>query len=913
MKSWVHYVGDPLPADLEKSPRDLLGGKATSLQDLREAGLPVPPAFVISVDACEFFLEHEESWPPELEAQVKSHLARLETEAGRQFGQGSDPLLVSVRSGAAVSMPGMMDTLLNVGLHHRWVESNGGTNDWSVFLQFIRNYAQIVFGMNIRKPDSALEDLPQDLDRSHVESALQQFEEEAGSAFPQSPWEILECSINAVFRSWNSDRAIQYRRRHRIQGLKGTAVTIQAMFPSRASGIVFTQDPTDPNADRMVIEASYGLGEAVVSGGTDPDRFVVQREDLGIVKTTPGRKTHVILALREEAHFDADQLCLSEEELQQLCELSLKVEKHFGLPMDIEFGFTGSELSLLQARPIRGLDVARDSEIGREEEIQRLKNLSIARPKVWVAHNIGETLRFPTPLTWDFIKFFMSGAGGFGKLYRDLGYVPSREVMADGFLELIGGRIYADPDRLAGLFWDDLPMVYDRDQIRSDPKLLDQGPQKFDPDRVDASFLFKVPQAIRSVLKCSRATRRGLKTCHDFFEAECLPPFLEYIRIKRGQDLKSMSTEEVLAELQERKQRVLGEFAAESLKPGFFGGLALGQLTQRLGQLDVNDEGQAMAFELTLCADHDITLEQDALLSRVAVGEANMDEFLERFGHRCVGEMELMEPRWREDPDYLERLTVSMRGNGFDTTEIHRRNSERREHALQGLPEKLAGWGGSSFLEEAVDCAETARRLLPYRESGKYYLMMGYELIRTTIQELSRRWSIGSNVFFLKLNELEQFEGTPDELLDAVEHRKLRWQSLQRLDMAAVIDSSDLENLGRSRAHSSADTNRLEAAPVSPGVAEGTAEIVFDPREFDARKTGYILVCPSTDPAWTPLFVNARGLIVERGGILSHGAIVARDFGIPAVVCANATQRIVSGSHVRIDGTHGWVDLMEGN
>ncbi|MDP6505154.1 MAG: PEP/pyruvate-binding domain-containing protein, partial [Planctomycetota bacterium] len=265
MKSWVHYVGDPLPGDIE-DPKEVLGGKAASLQGLREASLPVPPAFVISVDACEFFYRHEESWPPDLDAQVKVQLERLEIETERQFGQGPEPLLLSVRSGAAVSMPGMMDTLLNVGLHRQWADSNGGQNEWQVFLQFIRDYGQTVFGIDIRQPDSTLENPPQALDRSdlktsetpilRVESALQQFEEEAGSVFPQSPWEILECSINAVFRSWNSERAVQYRRRHRIQGLKGTAVTVQAMFPSRASGIVFTQDPTDPEAGRMVIEAS---------------------------------------------------------------------------------------------------------------------------------------------------------------------------------------------------------------------------------------------------------------------------------------------------------------------------------------------------------------------------------------------------------------------------------------------------------------------------------------------------------------------------------------------------------------------------------------------------------------------------------------------------------------------------------
>ena len=181
--------------------------------------------------------------------------------------------------------------------------------------------------------------------------------------------------------------------------------------------------------------------------------------------------------------------------------------------------------------------------------------------------------------------------------------------------------------------------------------------------------------------------------------------------------------------------------------------------------------------------------------------------------------------------------------------------------------------------------------------------MMGYELVRTAILELARRWRLGREVFFLRLEELEQFEGRREELLEAAARRQVRWQSLQRLDMPDVIDSAELAQLGLPRNMRSAA--ELKGDAVAAGVAAGTARVVFDPREARDLGEGYILVCPSTDPGWTPLFVNARGLIVERGGVLSHGAIVARDFGIPAVVCPGATKRIHDGAKSAWTGTAG--------
>jgi pyruvate,water dikinase len=305
----------------------------------------------------------------------------------------------------------------------------------------------------------------------------------------------------------------------------------------------------------------------------------------------------------------------------------------------------------------------------------------------------------------------------------------------------------------------------------------------------------------------------------------------------------------------------------------------------------------------------DSTVAQNQLLYRVARGEAAREQFLESYGHRTVGEMELAEPRYRENPRQLDSTLEAMRHGDRSPEQMHHEHAGERAEAEKELPALLAKWGGSSFRERIETSLRQTQKLLAYRESGKHYLMMGYELIRLAILELARRWELGREVFFLKLDDLDRFEKQREQLLETAAQRLLRWKSLQRLDMPAAIDSRELDQLGQPRSYESAAELKGEA--VAAGVAAGTARIVFDPREPRDLGANYILVCPSTDPGWTSLFVNARGLVVEKGGVLSHGAIVARDFGIPAVVCPGATKRIKDGSKLRLDGNRGMIHLME--
>ena len=873
---------------------DILGGKGASLAAMSRAGLPVPPGFTISAECCPV-VERTGAWPPGLKEQVRAAMARLEEMMGRTFGRGPRPLLVAVRSGAAVSMPGMMDTILNVGLNPSLAGCVRGF--WHDYADHIRMFARSVAGLTLeaREDSTTTRTTTSTREEEAARRLLREYEQRAGRPFPTEPFDALDQAINAVFASWNSERARTYRAHHDIRGVAGTAVNVQAMFPSERAGVLFTANPNDAKAGEMVLEASWGLGEAVVSGSVTPDIYILDAASLAIKREVPG-------------HRPAGEPALTPAQVREVAEVGLKVKEYFHHDCDIEWGIAEGRVALLQSRAIRGLDVLNDMEECRQDEIARLRELAAGERRVWVAHNLAETLAAPTPLTWDIVRHFMSGSGGFGLMYQDFGYRPSAQVRAEGFLELICGRIYVDPRRAAGLFWDGMPLEYDAEAIAHEPSLLEQAPKKLDMEKADATFFLRLPRLVWAMLRSARTMRRARARALAAFNDEALPRLRSFLDAARALDLAKLSTPELLAELHRRIAFVLDDFGKESLKPGFFGGMAQGALAALLSQLMGPQEGADLARRLTTGLDHDTTVEQNVLLYRVARGQASLAEFLEKFGHRAVNEMELAQPRWREDPAYLERMVASYRRPGVEPPhERHARQAAARREAEAELPRLLADAGGASLRERIEPELRDAQALLPYRETGKHYLMMGYEAIRAVLLELARRWDLGRDLFFLHLSELESFESRRAELLKELESRKLRWRSAQKLSMAFVVDSERLEELGHPQMR--AGGARLAGCPLASGAATGTARVVFDPQAAGDLGTGYILVCPSTDPGWTPLFVHARGLVVERGGVLSHGAIVARDFGIPAVVLEGATQLIPDGTTIEVDGATGTIAI----
>ena len=917
---WVYFFGDG-SAEGDPERKDLLGGKGASLAAMCRAGLPVPPGFTISTEACPLFLQAGGRWPEGLREQVAEHLQRLEQATGRRFGDPDRPLLVSVRSGAAVSMPGMMDTILNCGLSPATADrQDDPAGFWRVYGQFVTMFARTVAGVEsaaFERIEQALRaedggdngDLSAEKLRRLAETYTKLYAERAGRDFPTAPADALTQCIDAVFRSWDNERAITYRRAHDIRGLTGTAVNVQSMFPSQISGIVFTANPNNLGANEMIIESSYGLGESVVSGDVHPDNFVIDRADRSIKRRLIGHKASVVAALGDTAPRDPEAPSITDEQIAELVGISLRVEEFFGRPMDIEFGWADGDFALLQARAVRGLEIAEDIQTGRNEEIHRLRALAGEKRKVWVLHNLCETLPAPTPLTWDIVRGFMSGGGGFGKMYTDFGYRPSRRVREEGFLELICGRIYADCDRAAELFWDGIPLAYDPEQAARDPKLLDAAPTTFVPERADGRFLLALPGFVRSLMRSRRLMKAARRDALRAFRQDALPPYLQWVAAKRAEDLTGLATSEVLAELDRRIDRVLTDFGAASLKPGFFGGIAQAAVEGTLTQLMGEQLGTQLTLTLTQGLEGDTTVAQNQALCDVARGGMKLSAFLDAYGHRAVEEMELSRPRWREDSSYVRQVMGAyLDGSVTSPQELHDRNADLHRQAEAKLPETLAEWGGSSLLETIQADLTDAQALLPYREAGKHYLMMGYETIRLAILELARRWDMGRDVFFLTREELAGYEADPSRYAERIAGRKIRWQSARRLEAADVVDSEDLASLGLPKQYD--DAEELTGEPVASGAATGTAQIVLDPSQTAGLCEDYILVCHSTDPGWTALFVRAKGLVVEQGGILSHGAIVARDFGIPAVVCPGATRRIPHGAAIRVDGNAGKITLL---
>ncbi|HYG73874.1 MAG TPA: PEP/pyruvate-binding domain-containing protein [Planctomycetota bacterium] len=891
----IHFFGGP---NTVVASDTILGGKGYSLAMMSKAGLPVPPGFTISAECCRTF-HAEKKWPDALAAEVEQAVGWLEAMTHSSFGAGERPLLVAVRSGAAVSMPGMMDSVLNVGL--RPEIENAVPGFWDKYRDFIRHYAEIVAGVSEEVFEKAAPGKPS-ASKEQAQIFLKAFREAAGREFPTDPREMIREAINAVFNSWNSERAVKYRQRNNVRNLPGTAVNVQSMCPSELSGVLFTEDPNQPEARRILIEGTVGLGEALVLGHVEPDVFVIDRTTMKVVERS----------LSDVPHH------LSDAQIDELAQLGMNVEKFFGFPVDIEWGHANGKFSLLQSRKIRGLDIGVDVPIARADEIERLKRKAGEEKTAWALHNLGETLPAPTPLTWDFIGNFMN-RGGFITLYKDLGFMPSARVQKEGFLELICGKIYANAQRAGELFYDDYPLDYDLSEGKAEQLL--GPPSKFNFERAGGGFLLKLPYFLFKMWRSGKIQRKLASHCIEDFEQRYLPAFLEYSKKARAKKLSELSDAALLAELEERDRIALNDFGAETLKPGFLAAYFHDKLSQTFQQVFGKEEGSATLARLLRGLDGDKTVEINIALYEVACGRFSMHHFLENFGHRAVNEFELAEKRWREDNNYLQQIISNYKraesaeagkphAEPSTPKELHEKQRAEREQAERQLSAQLKENGASSLEEEILSELRLVQRYLPYRETGKHYFMMAIALLREVLEEFAERFDLGKDAYFLHREELAQFATRGEELRKTIVQRKIRWQAFQRVEVPEVVYSDKLDAIGRATSTAKSEGGVLEGVGVSAGIGTGTARIVRSPSEAGDLGTGYVLVCPTTDPSWAPLFVHARGLVVERGGVLSHGAIVARDFGIPAVVLKNASKLIPNRASVKVDGNKGRVEVI---
>ncbi|MCB0378129.1 MAG: pyruvate, phosphate dikinase [Bdellovibrionales bacterium] len=338
-------------AEGNASMKNTLGGKGANLAEMTSLGIPVPPGFTITTDVCSLFYKNGEKLPQELFGQVEEALARVEGKIGKKFGDAKNPLLVSVRSGGRASMPGMMDTILNLGLNDETVkglaDSSGNERfAWDSYRRFVQMYSNVVMGMNTSFLEMTLEDMKADrgfekdteLTADDLKQLVERFKEQildtTAKSFPMDPKEQLWGAIEAVFSSWNNDRAITYRRLHSIPDEWGTAVNVQSMVfgnlgEDSGTGVAFTRDPSTGDQRFFGEYLMNAQGEDVVAGIRTPQPI-----------TKEAAKGTGLPSLEEECP----------EAFKELVETYKKLENHYRDMQDIEFTIEKGQLWMLQTR-----------------------------------------------------------------------------------------------------------------------------------------------------------------------------------------------------------------------------------------------------------------------------------------------------------------------------------------------------------------------------------------------------------------------------------------------------------------------------------------------------------------------------------------------------------------------------------
>ena len=370
-KKYVYYFGST-KTDGDRTMKDLLGGKGANLAEMTKIDMPVPPGFTITTETCDAFNKAGSAWPQGLNEQVREGISILEAELGKKFGDATDPLLVSVRSGAAVSMPGMMDTVLNLGLNEETLEgiskrSGNARFAWDSYRRFMQMFGDVVMDIPHHDFERALETVKSEkgvkLDTELGLDDLKKvvflyreiYKKAIGNDFPSDPWEQLRLSINAVFSSWNNSRAIRYREINEIKGLIGTAVNVQAMVfgnmgEESGTGVCFTRDPAN--------------GENVFYGEYLMD---AQGEDV-----VAGIRTPLPIATLGEK---------DEKSYEGLLDLRVKLEEHYLDMQDIEFTIEDGRLYILQTRTGKrtvfaalnmAVDMVEEGLIDKKEAIMRV-------------------------------------------------------------------------------------------------------------------------------------------------------------------------------------------------------------------------------------------------------------------------------------------------------------------------------------------------------------------------------------------------------------------------------------------------------------------------------------------------------------------------------------------------------------
>jgi pyruvate,water dikinase len=869
----------------------LVGGKGANLGELTAAGFPVPAGFCITTGAFDRFMDADAAGIYTLlDALDAGDLERVRT-VGEQ---------VRARLHAAAIPPEVAGAVLEswreIGAEHAYAVRSSAT----------------------------AEDLPDASFAGQQDTYLNVRGEEA----------LLD-SVRRCWASLFTDRAILYRMQngfdHREVRL---SVVVQRMVEPQVSGIMFTADPVSGRRRTISIDASFGLGEALVGGLVSADLYQVDSATRRITKRQIADKQLMIRSLPaggvEQVAIPAAERqrpALDDRQVLELAALGARIEQHYRAPQDIEWALVDGKLYILQARPITSL-YPLPGELGAAGEPLR----------VYFSFSHVQVMTDPMPelsiSLWRTIFPFGRPPGEqLNPLVRPAGgriYIDVSALLRHPVLKRLMPRVLVVADRMAAAA---LGQVSQRPEFqRSGPAARTRSVARWALPlfgRLAATLLWRRPEGVAAQ-----------KTA--FIEQHAARLRSQLLRLPTP----AARLDRMLDELGNAFVRLVYPWAPYPFA-GVLAHVLLGRVARRFADpQDLIALTRGLHGNVTTEMDMavgdlaDLVRGQPALLAHLSQGAipadrllagagdlpggheflAGWNRFIEHYGMRGPSEIDASRVRWAEQPGSLLQMVLGNAQHGeVGAHRAHHRRMAAEGDAAAARIEAAAGRGPLGFLRRplAHRLIRLARNLIPLREHPKFMLIQLLWLFKQAALEAGAalaaqgRLAAAEDVWFLTIPELRSALAGPGEpLLALVAGRRAALARFSKLQAPRVM-TSEGEIPAVTQASGHAPAGALVGSPVSAGVAEGLARVVRDP-QTEMLNPGEILVAPFTDPGWTPLFINAAGLVMEVGGLMTHGSVVAREYGIPAVVgVPDATTRIKTGQRLRVHGEAGYVEILD--
>ena len=887
----------------------LVGGKGANLGELMQAGFPVPSGFCVTTAVFDQFIAASGQAPHLYAALERITAADLDT--ARQIGQ-------QIRNDLrAVPVP---ETSV-AAIITAWRTLGSG-----------RAYA-------VRSSATA-EDLPAASFAGQQDTYLNVIGEDA-----------LLTAVRNCWISLFTDRAILYRIQngfdHRQVSL---AVVVQQMVLPDVSGIMFTADPITGDRFSSSIDASYGLGEALVAGLVSADLYKVNRHSYTITDIEIADKQLAIYPLPTGGTYQAEikgalrtAPVLNDAQAIILAEMGDRIARHYGQPQDIEWALTKGKFTILQSRPITSLFPIPEKALRTAAETEELQVMFSFASVQGVMNPIS-------PLGQDTLCTLLPGLGRLFNI-ADINLQTQRLVWVAterlwiNFTALIrhpiGRKIMQKVFPLI-----DAEAAHVIEATWHDPRL------KPSPDWFNIHTFQEISTFMRPVLAHILRVMRQPETTRDQYQQE-VDAYLANIQHQF----------ETLPTLLERLDFFYGEegvianafpFVLSRLLPPIVVGMAsLALLTKLSAELPA-DAPDPLVFTRGL--PHNVTTEMDLALWQTAqtvqadersatlfktldghglaqayltnelptVAQTAVSQFMAEYGMRGLAEIDIGQPRWRENPVHIMQVLQSylqITDPDQAPSTLFARGAAEAETSITSLQTAVRATKFGRLKAKLIPPAvRRLRALSGEREAPKFTIIRIFGIIRQGLlesgQAIAKQGLIQQpeDLFYLHIDELYALaSGEKRDWITpiAVRRATAAKEKERRLIPRVLMSDGRVFYEGMEKKTAVVQDGSLVGNPVSPGVVEGIAHIVFNPHESQLQP-GEILVCPGTDPAWTPLFLAAGGLITEVGGLMTHGSVVAREYGIPAVVgINNATTLLQSGQKIRVDGTTGIVTTLD--